>query len=371
MIKENLKYQIAITLIPGVGDVLAKNLISYCGSAEAVFKEKKSKLEKIPDIGSVRAEAVLQNSDDALKRAEKEVEFIEKYKITPLFFTDKNYPTRLKNCDDAPVMLYYKGNAHLNESKIISIVGTREATEYGKSICKKLIEDLTKHNVIIVSGLAYGIDITAHKAALKNNLQTIGVLAHGLDRLYPSIHKSTAEKMIKQGGLLTEFLSKTNPDAENFPSRNRIVAGMSDAVIVVESGKKGGALITAEIANSYNRDVFAVPGKVGDVYSQGCNRLIKSNKAVLIESAADIEYVMGWEEKTTNGEKKNNQKKLFIELKPEEKILVDLLNENQPLDIDTLCFRSKFTMSKAASVLLNLEFSGIVKSLPGKIYQLN
>jgi len=367
MYKE-LIYRIGITLIPGVGDVNAKSLISYCGSAEAVFKEKKEKLMKIPGIGSITADAVC--NQDVLGRAEEEIKFIEKHKIIPLFYLDEDYPKRLKHCSDSPIMLYYKGTADLNRQKIISIVGTRMATDYGKKICENLIKELAPYNIMVVSGLAYGIDVCAHKAAIANDLPTVAVVAHGLDKIYPSAHRSTAEKMLKNGGLLTDFISKTNPDKENFPKRNRIVAGISDATIVVESGKDGGSLITADIANSYNRDVFAFPGKVDDKYSEGCNHLIKSNRAGLIQSAQDILYIMGWEE-AKEKKKPKQQKELFIELGAEEKAIVNVLKDNEQLNIDELCYKANLPMSKISTLLLTLEFSGIIKSLPGKMYQLN
>jgi DNA processing protein len=287
----------------------------------------------------------------------------------PFFYTDKDYPARLKNCDDAPVLIFFKGKCELNNFRMISIVGTRNATDYGKQITEQLVNDFAKYNVSIVSGLAYGIDITAHKAAIKNGLSTVAVLAHGLDRIYPAIHKPIAEKMLHNGGLLTEFISETNPDRENFPSRNRIVAGMTDAVIVIESSIKGGALITAELANGYNRDVFAIPGKVGDEYSQGCNEFIRLNKAALIESADQVAEMMQWQLET---EKKNEPKqlKIFHELKPEEKILVNVLQEKGRLDIDALTQHSNMPMSKVSSTLLNLEFAGVLKALPGKMFEL-
>ncbi|MEO8150062.1 MAG: DNA-processing protein DprA [Bacteroidia bacterium] len=366
--EEQLKFRIAITMINNVGNVLAKNLISYCGSVEAVFKEKVSHLEKIPGVGSVVAKSVKAFHD--FERAEEEIKFMEKYKITPLFFLDKEYPERLKNCMDAPVMLYYKGNANLNVQRMVAFVGTRNATEYGKQQTEKIIEDLAAYKVTVTSGLAYGIDICAHKAALKNNLDTVAVLAHGLDRIYPSMHKATAQKMLEQGGLLTEYRSGTNPDRENFPSRNRIVAGISDAVVVMEAGARGGALITAEIANNYNRDVFALPGRVDDTYSIGCNHFIKQNKASLMESAADIVYIMGWEEKEKKKKDTPLQRNLFLELSADEKSLMDMLTENGPTSIDSLVMKSNMQVSKIAAALLNLEFNGFVKSLPGKVYQL-
>jgi DNA processing protein len=364
---ENLKYKIALTLIPNIGDILAKRLVSYCGGVEAVFKEKKIALEKIPGIGAVYAKQVINSS--VFSRAEEEIKFIEKNKINPLFYLDAVYPKRLTHCEDSPVMLYFKGEADLNSEKIISIVGTREATDYGRSLCEKLVSELALYNPLIISGLAYGIDVCAHKAAMDNNLKTIGVFAHGLDKVYPALHRSIAEKMLGHGGLLTDFMSGTIPDRENFPRRNRIVAGIADATIVIESKKDGGSLITADIANSYSRDVFAFPGKVGDATSEGCNNIIKQNKAALIQSAADIIYIMGWEQK----KKKNapQQRQLFVELNAEEEILVNLLKEKNSINVDDICLLVKMPMSKVSSLLLTLEFSGIVKSLPGKMYRLN
>lgn len=365
--QENLKYKIALTLIPNIGDILAKRLVAYCGNVEAVFEEKKSSLEKIPGIGSIYANSIVNHS--IFERAEEEIKFIEKNNITPLFYLDQNYPKRLTYCEDSPVMLYYKGNADLNSKKIISIVGTREATEYGKKICEKLIADLAVHNVLIVSGLAYGIDICAHRAALDNALPTVCALAHGFDRIYPSLHQSTAQKMLDNGGWLTDFTSKTVPDRENFPRRNRIVAGISDATIVIESKKSGGSLITADIANGYSRDVFAFPGRIDDVCSEGCNMLIKQNKAALIQSAADLVYILGWEQ--TKNSKAPQQKQLFVELSKDEEILVNALKGKNSVTIDDLCYSSNMPMSKVSALLLTLEFSGIVKSFPGKAYGLN
>lgn len=363
---EDLKYKIALSLIPSIGDILAKRLVAYCGSAEMVFKEKKTALEKIPGIGSVYASEVIKQN--VFKRVEEEINFIDKNNIRPLYYLDKEYPKRLTYCEDSPVMLYFKGEANLNAEKIISIVGTREATEHGRSTCEKLITDLAIHNVLIISGLAYGIDICAHKAAIDNKLDTVCVLAHGLDKIYPSLHKQTANKMLESGGWLSDFISGTKPDRENFPRRNRIVAGIADATIVIESKAKGGSLITAEIANSYNRDVFAFPGRVEDVCSVGCNNLIKQNKAALMQSAADIVYIMGWQQ---TGVKAPIQKQLFIDLQPDEETVVTILKEKEELTIDELSLISKMPMSKISGLLLTLEFSGIIKSLPGKIYRLN
>ncbi len=363
-----LIYQIGLTLLDGIGDVLAKNLIAYCGSAEQIFKTNKAQLEKIPGIGFVLAKSISQ-SKDVLNRAEKELTYIEKNKIQALFFTDKDYPSRLKNCYDSPVLLYYKGNADLNNQKIISVVGTRTPSPYGKLMTENFIQDLKSSGILVVSGLAYGIDIMAHKTALENDLQTVGVLAHGLDRIYPAVHSNYAEKMLHQGGLLTEFMSETIPDRENFPKRNRIVAGMCDALIVVESKKEGGSLITATIANAYNKDVFAFPGRAGEALSEGCNGLIKTTKASLIESVADLFYIMNWNQEVK--QKKSTQIPLLLNLSPDEQIMVNVFEQKAQLHIDEICNATQFPISKTSSCLLQLEFSNVIKSLPGKMYEIN
>ena len=361
-----LLYQIGLTLIPGIGDITGKRLVSYCGGVEAVFSEKKAALLKIPGIGTATMKSILSKS--VLNDAEKEIRFIDDYNIQTYFYLDENYPYRLKNCEDAPIMLYYKGSANLNASRVLSIVGTRKASIYGKKMCKEIIEDLKDLNVLVVSGLAYGIDTHAHKNAVSQGVSTVGVLAHGLDRIYPATNRALAGKMLKNGGLLTEFRSKSNPDRENFPKRNRIVAGLCDAVLVVESALKGGALITAEIANSYNRDVFAIPGRTIDKYSEGCNFLVKTHRAALIQSAKDIKYILNWD---ADKNRKQIQKKIFIDLKPEEQKIVDLLKENEILGIDQISIHVKYPSSKTASILLNLEFQGVVQCLPGKVFKLN
>ena len=355
-----------MTLLPGIGDIIGKKLISYCGGVEAVFREKKQALQKIPGIGNTLVDAIL--NQNVLGRAEEEIVFIEKYKIQHFFYLDENYPDRLKHCIDSPMMLYFKGNADLNAAKVVSVVGSRTATEYGKDYCRKIIEGFAGQDILITSGLAYGIDTCAHKSALDNGLSTVGVMAHGLDRIYPYLNKKLAKRMLDNGGLLTEFMSNTNPDRENFPKRNRIIAGIADVTIVVESRKRGGALITAEIANSYNRDVFAVPGRLEDELSEGCNYLLKINKAALVQSADDIIYIMGWEK----SDKKQipKQGKLFVNFSEDEELLVKLLKENGESGIDWLCANANLNMSKLAAALLNLEFEGVVNSLPGKVYKL-
>jgi len=366
MIHPGLLYQIGLTLIPGVGDVLGKKLVSIFGSAEAIFREPGRHLKKMARVGELLTHAVRHK--EILLRAEKEVRFIEHYKIIPLFFTDKSYPQRLKQCYDSPVILFYKGSAGLNSKYVIGLVGTRNPTDYGKITTYKLVEGLAGRQIMVVSGLAYGIDSCAHRSALELGLETVGVLGHGLDLIYPMQNKTLAEKMINHGGLLTEFLSETKPDRENFPRRNRIIAGLCDAVVVVEAAQKGGALITADIANTYNRDVFAVPGRIGDPFSEGTNYMIRTNRAALVQSAEDIEYMMGWKLDETISPCR--QPKLFIELTPEEEKIVTLLNEKGSLAIDEISLQTEIPVSKTSSSLLNLEFEGKIKCLPGKVYTL-
>jgi len=363
---EELLFKIALTLVPGVGSVNGKNLVAYCGGVKAVFMEKKRALLKIPGIGGQTVDSLVNHN--VFDRAEKELDFIEKNNISALFYLDTTYPVRLKHCHDSPLLLYYKGSADLNTDKIVALVGTRKATEYGRDICRRIVEGLVEHQALIISGLAYGIDTWSHKAALDCKLSTVGVLGHGLDRIYPFANCSLAEKMTETGGLLSEYISFTKPDRENFPMRNRIIAGISDAVVVVEAAASGGALITAEIANSYNRDVFAVPGRIGDLHSEGCNTLIKINKAALIQSAKDISYLLNWNEKKEF--KKPVQQQLFLNLSPDEELIVNTLKEKGDLEIDLLLLETKLLPSKAASILLNLEFEGVIRCLPGKVYHL-
>lgn len=359
-----LKYQIALTLIPGIGDIVGKKLVAYCGGVEAVFNENRSALLKIPGIGSSTVNSII--SQKVLHIAEKEISFIERNNIRPLFYTDKEYPRRLLNCEDGPLLLYYKGNADLNAQRVIGFVGTRKATNQGRVICNQFIVGLKSKEVLVVSGLAYGIDSCAHKAALDSGLKTVGVLGHGLDRIYPVQNKNLAYNMLDNGGLLTEFISQTNPDRENFPKRNRIIAGMCDAIVVIESARKGGGLITAGIANSYNRDVFAIPGRVNDEYSRGCNMLIKSNRAALAESAADIAYIMGWDDIKVNVKKQRN---LFLQLTENQKLILKLIEDINEISIDKLVIKSALPSSKVAAALLTLEFEGLIQSLPGKLYK--
>lgn len=368
MINDDLKYKIALSLIPKVGHVIAKKLVSHVGSFEGVFKESKKNLLSIPGIGEILAQSIINS--DALSKADQELEFIVKHKITTSFYLDKDYPERLKYCDDAPILIYTKGSADFNNRKVLSIVGTRKATRQGIVFCEKLIENLAErnHNPIVVSGLAYGVDATAHKAALDNGLQTIAVLGHGLDIIYPASHKTLAKDIIKNGSLITDFPSKSIRDKNNFVKRNRIIAGLSDATIVIESGVKGGSLVTADIANSYNRDVFAVPGRITDQYSVGCNNLIKTNKAAMLTSIKDVEYLLGWD--VSENKDRSVQRNLFVDLSHEERVIVDILSKNDDISIDILCVKCNMPTSKVSPILLNLEFKGIVRPLPGKLYKL-
>ncbi len=354
---------VALHFVPGVGDFLIKQLVSYCGSAEEVFKQSRGRLLKIPGIGEITAEAI--HHGKVFHKAEQEFRRAEREDAEILLFTDKAYPTRLKSIDDAPSLLYVKGNINLNHPKTVAIVGTRQATSYGKEQVERIIEELTPHGPVIISGLAYGIDIHAHKQALKHGLNTLGVLGSGLDVMYPASHKETAKRMTNQGGLITENHFGTQPDAHNFPARNRIIAGMCDALIVVEAATKGGALITAEIANSYNKDVFAIPGNIGNVYSEGCNKLIKINKANLLMSVNDLEYLMNW---NVRSEKPNVQ--LSLNLEPDEQTVMNALRlKNIPIMIDELSVKTGIAQGLLASLLLSLEFKNAVISLPGKMYR--
>ncbi len=364
-----LLYQLALTEVPNIGCVHAKILAQQFGSAENIFKAKLPLLEKIDGIGEIRARSIKAFND--FSKAEEEIRFIEKYKIKPLFLTDNDYPKRLLNCYDSPTLLFYKGDADLNASKIIAIIGTRNNSDYGKQQTESLLKELSSQQILVISGMAYGIDAIAHKAAIKNELPTVAVLAHGLDQIYPPDHSHLAKDMLKHGGgLLTEFRSNTKPDKHNFPTRNRIVAGMSDATVVIETKEKGGSMITAELANGYNKDVFALPGRVSDNKSAGCNFLIRNNKAMLLTDAEELIEVMGWEEKSQKPGVRG-QKELFIELSKDEKIIVDILKEKDLIHVDELNFKSGLSSSSMAAAILNLELQGVVSTLPGKLYKLN
>jgi DNA processing protein len=360
-------YSLALMQIPGIGPLLARKLMERLGSAEAVLRTSPARLETTPGIGPALTAAIRKANTLAL--AEAEWERCQKYKISLLHFRDEQYPARLRQCPDAPLLLFAKGDMELNANRVVAVVGTRSATDYGRMLTEQLVQGLAALNVLVLSGLAYGIDIHAHRSAIKNQMQTVAVLGHGLGTLYPAAHRSTAEQMEARGGLLTECWYHTGPDKENFPKRNRIVAGMSDAVVVVEAAENGGALITAALANDYNRDVFAFPGKVHDKYSTGCHKLIKQNKAALITNADDLCTAMGWV-KSTNVVQTGFQTLLFQELENDEQLIFELIKTHGQQGIDSLCIRSGFSLTQLSNVLLGLEFKGLVRSLPGKQFVL-
>jgi len=368
--EEEQIYSIALTMVPGIGHIGAKHLIDGMGNAVDVFRLRKEISERIPEVSQRVIEAL--DCPQAVLRAEQEYEFIRKNRISCLSFHDEAYPSRLRECEDAPVVLFFKGNADLNSLHILNMVGTRNATDYGTQICASFLRDLKAlcSDVLVVSGLAYGIDIHAHREALANELPTVGVLAHGLDRIYPHVHRKTAVDMLEKGGLLTEFLSGTNPDRHNFISRNRIVAGMCDATIVIESAEKGGSLITAELAEGYHRDCFAFPGRMSDEYSKGCNRLIRDNKASLLLSAEDFVQAMGWNMQTTLSEKVSVQRSLFIELSEEEQKIVAILEKLGNLQINSLVVEADIPVNKMTALLFELEMKGVIRVLAGGMYQL-
>jgi DNA processing protein len=362
----SLKHKIALGLIPRIGDINARKLVAHFGSVEAIFHEPYRNLIKIPGIGSGIAKYISDRS--YLEIAEKEADYIIENNIRTYFYLDNDYPFRLRQCDDSPVVFFFMGKCDLNSAKILSVVGTRNATTRGRELCEKIIGGLAAGHpdLIIVSGLAYGIDIASHKAALANNLQTIGVLGHGFKTTYPAIHASTAKAMVKNGGLLSDFLSDALPERNNFLKRNRIIAGLSDATLVVESGNKGGALITADIANSYNRDVFAVPGRPDDQWSDGCNNLIRNNKAALTECSDHIEYFLNWKPEKS---KQPVQRTLFSELDETERIIYELVVKEGELTIDTICRSLEMPVYKLSAMLLQMEFKGLLKCYPGNVYR--
>jgi len=365
-------YSIALTRINYFSLAGMLHLYRTLGSATAVIEHRNNILDIIPDAQPRLIEA-LRNLDEPMKRAEIEMEYDLKNGILPLCMNDNRYPQRLKECDDAPLMLFYKGTADLNRQRVISIVGTRHSTQYGHDLIRRFTADLRQAcpEVLVVSGLAYGIDICAHREALANGYDTVAVLAHGLDDLYPALHRDTAERMTRQGGLLTEFMTQTNADKRNFVQRNRIVAGMSDACIIVESAAKGGGLITTGIARSYDRDVFAYPGAVGAKYSEGCNNLVRDNAAGLITCAGDFIKAMGWDDcrKLEKAQKKGIERELFPTLSPEERSVTDILRRND-LQINMLSVQANIPIARLTTLLFSLEMKGVVKRLAGGMYHL-
>ena len=361
---QELFYLFALQRVEGVGDIIAKKLLTQLGTAELVFKAKSSQLAAIDGIGTI----LLKNFKDqsVFVKAERELQFIASNPITVTTFQDADYPERLKHCFDSPLVLFSSGNIDLKNQKTISIVGTRQITSYGLEFCKKLIEDVASLNPVIVSGFAYGVDIVAHQLAMENNLQTVGVMAHGLNQIYPKAHKKYVSKMKENGGFMTEFWSSSNPDKENFVRRNRIVAGMTEATIVIESAERGGSLITANIANDYNRDVFAVPGRVTDKYSQGCNTLIKTQKANVLTSAADLIYMLNWD---IEKKLKPVQKQLFVALDEDEQKIYDYLLKTGKELLDVIALHCNFPIYKISGILLNMELKGVIRPLPGKLFE--
>ena len=364
MSEEELYHLLALSKIEGVGDIVAKKLLLHCGSAQEIFKSKSSQLTGIDGVGTFLINNLKNKT--VFEKAEKELNFIKNNNINVQHYQDDNYPDKLKHCIDGPVLMFTSGNLNINNRRIISIVGTRQITSYGTEFTKKFIEDLSPLDPIIVSGFAYGVDIVAHQAAMDNNLQTIGVVAHGLNQIYPKVHKKYVSKIEKNGGFMTEFWSDSDPLRENFIRRNRIVAGMSEATIVIESADRGGSLITATMANDYNRDVFAVPGRTSDKYSQGCNNLIKSQKANLLTSAADLIYILNWD---IQKEIKPIQKQLFVSLETEEQSIYDYLNKNGKQVLDIIALECNLPVYKISVILFNMELKGVIRPLPGKLFE--
>ncbi|NND05740.1 MAG: DNA-protecting protein DprA [Saprospiraceae bacterium] len=359
-----LVYKIGLTQIPLVGAVLARNLVSYCGSVEAVFAEKRQHLLKIPGIGPTTADAIVHKQ--YWNVVESELAFVQEKDVKVLFYLDDDYPYRLQRIKDAPILMYARGNLDCNVQRTVGIVGTRRPTTYGKIQCEKIVDSLRDLDVLIVSGLAYGIDATAHKKALDVGLPTVGILGSGFSNIYPAAHKRLAREMLLDGGIMTEFKHDSLPDREHFPMRNRVIAGLSDALVVVESDSRGGSMITAELANGYHKDVFAIPGRIGDQWSRGCNDLIKSNKAHLLDGGTALAEYMQW----TVEEPPSIQRRLFADLDENESKICALLRESSPVSIDKLYNSFNLSASEMASLLLGLEFKGIIKALPGKLYMI-
>ncbi len=361
------QYAIALSMIKGIGVKTARTLLAHFGNVNDIFAASLSDLKGIRNIGEVYANKVFKNRSEALKQAELELEFVEKHDIDVIPFYEETFPNRLNQCPDAPIVLYVKGSCRLNQDYNVSIIGTRKCSSSAIKHCKNLVEDLSEYNPAIISGLAYGIDIVAHRESLKKQIPTFAVLAHGLDRIYPSAHRKEATQIIENGALITEFPSGTNPDRENFPKRNRIVAGMSDAIVVVESGLKGGSLITAYLGNDYNKDVFAFPGRLETPANSGCNFLIKTDRARLIESADDLAYFMNWN-------KVQHRQEVPIpdlsSLDEPSKSIYSIIKEHGGILIDDLALKCRVSVPGLLPKLLTLEFSGLIRSKPGKYYEI-
>lgn len=360
------QHLIALSLVPLVGNKTAKQLISYCGGIEKVFETSAKDLAQIPGVGEKTANNIV-NSESYLNAAEQHINYLIKHNISITNYLADDYPRRLRNYDDAPLLIYKKGKSNLDATRTVAIVGTRKPTTYGKQKTIELINDLRQYNVQIISGLAYGVDTAAHQECVAQGIDTVAVMGTGIDQVYPAVNRQLAEKITENGAVITEFNVGTKADRENFPLRNRIIAALADVTIVIQSAEKGGSLITAEYANAYHKDVFALPGRTTDSMSAGCNRLIKIHKAHLLESAEDIAYIMRWEKDSDHAGK---QQILFTDLTDEESTIVNLMKEKEDVSIDWLHHQTKLPLSSLASLLLSLEFKSIIVSLPGKNYAL-
>lgn len=364
MVEDELMAAIALQELEGIGPILARRLLEHFGSFSEVTKASFKDLMEVQIIGSEKARRI--KSGLCLKRAEEELFVMEKLGIYAVGIDDPRFPSRLKQCPDAPVVLFMKGELDLNYPKVISVVGMRKVSKYGEEMTRRLISDLRKSHPLVLSGLAYGVDIIAHRQALKEDLPTAAVFAHGLDRVYPSAHRRTAMEILDNGGLwVSEFISGTNPDRENFPKRNRVIAGLSDATLVIESGLKGGSMITSSLAFGYSREVFAVPGEVGNLGTQGCHSLIKDQKASLVENGDDILFAMGW----GNDNKIPRQQLLFDDLDEDEKTIAETLRL-EDLHIDILALRTQIPIARLSGLLLQMELKNLVRTSPGKKFGL-
>ncbi len=371
--EQEIFYAMALTRLTNFNYQQALELYRAVGSAQMLFEHRNEIGDILKDCSPRLVEA-LKDWDEPMRRAEAELRFMEEHRVRALTLNSDDYPQRLTECPDAPIVLYYTGNADLNQAKVISIVGTRQITAYGQDLIRRFISELRAYcpQVLIVSGLAYGVDINAHRQALENGYETVGVLAHGLDQIYPYRHRDTAAQMLNHGGLLTEFMSQTNADKPNFVRRNRIVAGMADSVILIESAVKGGGLITAEIAQSYARSVFAFPGNVGQPFSEGCNNLIRDNGAGLISNAQDFVKAMGWMDETLRQRANADgiERNLFPELTPEEQQVVSLLKETNDLQLNIITVKTGIAIGRLTALLFQLEMKGVVRPMAGGMYHL-
>ena len=370
---QEIFYTMALTRLTNFNYQQALELYKAVGSAQLLY-EHRNEIGDIIKDASPRLKEAIKDWNEPMRRAEAELRFMEEHRIRALTLTSDDYPQRLTECPDAPIIVYYTGNADLNQAKIVSIVGTRQVTQYGQDLIRRFMSELRGFcpQVLIVSGLAYGVDINAHRQALENGYETVGVLAHGLDQIYPYRHRDTAAQMLNHGGLLTEFMTQTNADKPNFVRRNRIVAGMADAVILVESAAKGGGLITAEIAQSYARAVFAFPGNVGQPYSEGCNNLIRDNGAGLISNASDFVKAMGWMDETLRQQANTDgiERNLFPDLSPEEEQVVSLLQQTNDLQLNIITVKTGIPIGRLTALLFQLEMKGVVKPMAGGMYHL-